>query len=62
VSGDLITFDVNVDEDASNYSKVKNYNCGIDVNHPIFKAAIYSDPYKFINQLRPEELRKSIPP
>jgi len=49
VTGDLITFDVNVDEDASNYSKVKNYNCGIDVNHPIFKAAIYSDPYKFIS-------------
>ncbi|KAL4432071.1 hypothetical protein ABPG74_014325 [Tetrahymena malaccensis] len=60
----IINFDRNVKENQSNYHKIKNYNCGIDINHIIFQAFSKKDIsiFSIIQQLNPSELRKSIPP
>ncbi|KAL4477787.1 hypothetical protein ABPG72_018961 [Tetrahymena utriculariae] len=60
----IINFDRNVKENQSNYHKIKNYNCGIDINHIIFQAFSKRDIsiFQTIQQQYPSELRKSIPP
>jgi len=39
-SADIIRFDINVPEKEENYNSRKNFNCAININHPITIAWI----------------------